>query len=237
MPFQSRIQQNPMLSLLAPEGFDHPLHHRANQAFIVIAIHEGLPLRHALGKSTAGVVILQHRRIQRLLTGKRTEDDRFRPPGRGSDFLRRGALKPLPGEEIEGRVEQLPAPVAGRQPLRRTAGILHIPNCKSVLTYCQSKLHPTRWGRRPRPRGSPRTCSSREASGYPYRLPRPRAVPVRLWADGTIIEEWAPITASENTATKSCGWPPSTARAMSGFSAPWPAGKTLPKAMWISLST
>jgi hypothetical protein len=31
----------------------------------------------------------------------------------------------------------LPAPVAGRQPLRRTAGILHIPNCKSVLTYCQ----------------------------------------------------------------------------------------------------
>src|SRR5450432_1361730 len=83
------------------------------------------------------MVMIEHRVVQVLLGREVAENDGFRDAGRGGDFLGGGASVSFAGEEVERRLHELAAAVAGGEAEGLGTEIVHRLHCKSVLTYSQ----------------------------------------------------------------------------------------------------
>ncbi len=94
-------------------------------AFVVVAIHIGLPLCDALGELGGILVVIEHCVVEVLLGGEVAENDGFGDAGRGGDFLGGSAAEPFAGEKVERRFDKLAAAVACRESKGRGAGIVH----------------------------------------------------------------------------------------------------------------
>jgi len=116
--FQGREEQDAVNAQVFAICLEDPLDDGAEEAFVVVTVHEKLELGETFGDFRGLVMVVENGVVEVLFGGEMAEDNRLVDAGRGGNFLGGGSTEALAREDIEGGFDELAAAIAGRKAVR-----------------------------------------------------------------------------------------------------------------------